>query len=205
MSAYQRKDSFYARAKVQGLRSRAAFKLEELQREYRLLKPGDRVVDLGAWPGGWLQVSARMVGQNGRVVGVDVEPIPKLAGCPQVETLRADIESADVVGLVADKLGGLADVVLCDVAPKLTGIRDRDQARARHLTERAVELVQAWLRPGGTLLIKLFMGTETQELVARLRNEFARVDLTRPEATRPGSSEIYAIARGFRARRHRTD
>ena len=198
MSAYRRKDAFYARAKAQGLRSRAAFKLEELQREYRLLKPGDRVVDLGAWPGGWLQVSARLVGQRGRVVGVDVEPIPPLANCPQVESLQADIESPEVVALVAEKLGGRADVVLCDVAPKLTGIQDRDQAQARGLAERAIELAQLWLRPGGTLLIKLFMGGETQEIVSRLRKLFARVDVTRPDATRRGSSEMYAIARGFR-------
>jgi len=195
---YRRKDAFYQQAKDAGLRSRAAFKLEQLQRQFHILRRGDRVVDLGAWPGGWLQVAARYVGPTGKVVGVDRVPVPPLPDFPQVQVLEADIESPEVQTRVAQILGGAADVVLCDVSPKLTGVRERDWARARELAERAIELAAVWLRPGGTLLLKVFMSPNWKEIVDRLRSRFENVSSTRPEATRKGSSELYVIARGLR-------
>jgi 23S rRNA (uridine2552-2'-O)-methyltransferase len=195
---YRRKDAFYQQAKDAGLRSRAAFKLEQLQRQFHILRRGDRVVDLGAWPGGWLQVAARYVGPTGKVVGVDRVPVPPLPDFPQVQVLEADIESPEVQTRVAQSLGGAADVVLCDVSPKLTGVRERDWARARELAERAIELAAVWLRPGGTLLLKVFMSPNWKEIVDRLRSRFENVSSTRPEATRKGSSELYVIARGLR-------
>jgi 23S rRNA (uridine2552-2'-O)-methyltransferase len=198
MSAYQRKDAFYARAKQSGLRSRAAYKLEQLQRQYRVLRSGDKVVDLGAWPGGWLQVAARYVGPKGKVVGVDREPIPPLPDAPQVTVLQADVFDPQVGPQVGALLGQEADVVLSDLAPKLSGIKERDQMQARALAERAIELAREWLRPGGTLVVKVFMGEELPVVLKVLRECFANVATTRPEATRKGSSELYVIARGFR-------
>jgi 23S rRNA (uridine2552-2'-O)-methyltransferase len=198
MSAYQRKDAFYARAKQSGLRSRAAYKLEQLQRQYRVLRSGDKVVDLGAWPGGWLQVAARYVGPKGKVVGVDREPIPSLPEAPQVTVLQADVFDPEVGPQVGALLGQEADVVLSDLAPKLSGIKERDQMQARALAERAIELAREWLRPGGTLVVKVFMGEELPVVLKVLRECFANVATTRPEATRKGSSELYVIARGFR-------
>ncbi len=194
MPKYRRKDAFYTRAKEAGLRSRAAYKLEQLQKHYKLLRPGDKVVDLGAWPGGWLQVAARIVGQRGKVVGVDREPIPPLVDAPQVVVLQADVFEPGLVERVRAELGGAADVVLSDLAPKLSGVKDRDQAAARALVERAAELALQWLRPGGVLVMKVFMGAELPSLLERLRGAFARVVTTRPEATRKGSSELYVVA-----------
>ncbi|MCX8073070.1 MAG: RlmE family RNA methyltransferase [Candidatus Binatia bacterium] len=195
MSTYRRKDAFYSRAKEAGLRSRAAYKLEQLQKQYKLLRPGDKVVDLGAWPGGWLQVAARIVGPSGKVVGVDREPVAPLSDAPHVVIVRVDVFDPQLGERVQQELGGLADVVLSDLAPKLTGIRERDQAQARALAERAVELARRWLRSGGLLVIKVFMGSELPEFLAGLRREFGNVATTRPEATRKGSSELYVIAR----------
>jgi 23S rRNA (uridine2552-2'-O)-methyltransferase len=138
------------------------------------------------------------VGPTGKVVGVDRVPVPPLPDFPQVQVLEADIESPEVQTRVAQILGGAANVVLCDVSPKLTGVRERDWARARELAERAIELAAVWLRPGGTLLLKVFMSPNWKEIVDRLRSRFENVSSTRPEATRKGSSELYVIARGLR-------
>lgn len=197
MGAYERKDAFYARAKQSGLRSRAAFKLEQLQKQYRLLRLGDKVVDLGAWPGGWLQVASRLVGRKGTVVGIDREPIRPIPNAPHVQVVRADVYDPELVARVHAALGGQADVILSDLAPKLSGIRERDQARASALVERALDLAAAWLRPGGTLVVKVFMGEGLPALVAKLRQRFRSVVTTRLEATRKGSAELYAVARDF--------
>ncbi len=199
--AYRRKDAYYLEAKERGLRSRAAFKLEEIQRQYKILRRGDRVVDLGAWPGGWLEVSARYVGPEGKVVGVDTEPIPPFPKLPQVKTVQGDIQSDEIQTRVSEVLGGPADVVLCDVAPKLSGVRERDWAKAQQLAVRAIQLAESWLRPGGTFVLKVFMSPDWPELVGSVRARFAHVDTTRPEATRKGSSEMYVIARGLKGQK----
>lgn len=192
MCAYERKDAAYRRAKREGLRSRAAFKLEELDTRFHLFSRGKRVVDLGCWPGGWLEIAARAVGPAGRVVGVDVvhTDVSKLAN---VTTLEGDVSDPSVLDRVREALDGDADVVLSDMAPKLSGIRVTDLERHRLLAELAIGFALAVLRPNGVLVVKLFSGCE-REVFERLRRSFARVVRVRPESTRKGSSELYAVA-----------
>ena len=194
---YERKDAFHARAKAAGYRARSAYKLLELQRRVRLLKRGDRVVDLGAWPGAWLQVAAECIGAGGCVVGVDLQPIDPLP-TPTVSTIVGDITDPSVQAQVRDRCGGRVDVVLSDLAPKLSGVRARDEAQAEALTGCVLDVCCQILEPGGTLVIKLFTRPDLTEIQGRLRALFSRVRLTRPEATRKGSAEVYAVANGYR-------
>jgi len=195
---YERKDALYRRAKREGLRSRAAYKLEELQRAHRVLRAGQRVADLGAWPGGWLQVAAGAVGPSGRVVGVDVaaiEPFPELTNAIAIQ---ADLAEPGVEARILEALGGPADVVLSDAAPKLTGVRTTDRAREEALLEAIEALVPRLLRPGGALVLKLLEGPEAQAIADRLGRRFATRKATRLQATRRGSSEKYLVAKDFR-------
>lgn len=194
--AYQRKDAFYARAKAEGYRSRAAYKLLELARRYQLIRRGDHVVDLGAWPGGWLQVAAELVGPRGVVVGVDLVPIEPL---PQswVGTLVGDASEPAVLEQVRERCRGRVDVVLSDMAPKLSGIRDRDAARAAGLAETAVAVAERLVAPGGRLVMKVFSGAESEAL-ALARRAFATAKLTKPESSRKESAEMYLVASGRR-------
>ena len=194
--AYQRKDTFYARAKAEGYRSRAAYKLLELARRYQLLKRGDHVVDLGAWPGGWLQVAAELVGPRGIVVGVDLVAIDPI-GPAQVSTLVGDASDPAVLEQLRERCRGRVDVVLSDMAPKLSGIRDRDAARAGELAETAVAIAEQLVAPGGRLLMKAFSGAESETL-ALARRVFATAKLTKPESSRRESAEMYLIATGRR-------
>lgn len=193
---YQRKDAFYVRAKAVGYRSRAAFKLEELARRQRIFRRGDRVVDLGAWPGGWLQIAAQQVGPSGRVVGVDLQPIDPLPG-KTVITIVGDVAAPRTREQVREASGGRADVLLADLAPKLSGVRARDAAQSEALAESALQFAVHILKPGGTLVMKLFMSQNLPRLTSRLRARFRDVRTTRPAATRKGSAETYAIAAGF--------
>jgi len=192
--AYQRKDTYYARAKASGYRSRAAFKLQELARKYQLIRRGDHVVDLGAWPGGWLQIAAELAGPRGCVVGVDLQPIDTLPA-PTVATLLGDARDAAVQDALLDRCGGRVDVVLSDMAPKLSGIRDRDMARAAELTETGLAVAERLIAPGGRLLMKVFSGAESAALVAA-RRLFSSAKLTKPEASRKESAELYLIGLG---------
>ncbi|HEX7408229.1 MAG TPA: RlmE family RNA methyltransferase [Candidatus Binatia bacterium] len=194
---YQRKDAFYARAKTAGYRSRAAFKLLQLAQRGRLFRRGDHVVDLGAWPGGWLQVASELVGPAGTVVGVDLQPIGRL---PQqnVVTFVGDIAAESTQQEIARACQGRVDVVLSDLAPKLSGVRARDEAQVQVLAECVLAFVEKVLKPGGKLVIKLFMGDDLPRYVDQLRARFTEVRTTRPEATRKGSAEVYAIANNFR-------
>jgi 23S rRNA (uridine2552-2'-O)-methyltransferase len=190
--SYQRKDPHYRRAKAEGFRARSAYKLADLDDRYRLLRKGDRVIDLGAWPGGWLQVALDRVGPGGRVVGVDlahIEPLP----APNVEVLTGDIADPSVVAETRARLGGPADVVLSDVAPKLTGVRDVDEARCADAVAAVVDALPTLLKPGGRALVKIFMDAGHRETVARLRALFETVVTTRAEASRKGSAELYAV------------
>lgn len=196
--SYKPHDRYFHRAQQEGYRSRAAYKLLELQQRYRLLRTGDRLVDLGAAPGGWLQVAAKLVGQRGKVVGVDLQPIETLRES-QVSVVQGDVSHGDVQERIRQLLGGAADVVLSDMAPKLSGIRESDMARAAALQGLALDVANALLRPGGLLVLKGFMSDELGEITNTLKKFFAEVQRTRPEATRQGSSEFYFIARRFRA------
>ena len=197
MASYERKDAAWKRAKEEGYRSRAAYKLMELDELYGLLRPGQRVVDLGCWPGAWTQVAARKVGRSGRVVGIDLVPTEDL-GLAQVTLLAGDVCDPGMRSRVREALGGPADLVLSDLAPKLSGIAAADEARHAVLVELAIDVAREWLAPDGALLVKLFMDSEYEGLVRRLREAFAKVKTRRPPSTRKGSAEIYAVARGPR-------
>ncbi len=196
MARYQPHDRFYRKAREKGLPSRAAFKIEELLERVRM-PAGARVVDLGCAPGGWLAILSAAVGENGRVIGID------LAACANFgavsETVVADIRAAGLPALVTEKLGRPADLVTSDLSPRLSGIRERDEAKFLELMDAALVLASHTLRPGGAMIAKLFMGGAFKAVVARFEQFFAKVEVTRVKATRPGSSELYLIARDFRA------
>jgi 23S rRNA (uridine2552-2'-O)-methyltransferase len=198
MARYERKDRFHGLAKREGFRSRAAYKLAEIDERHRLLRRGARVVDLGCWPGGWLQVAAAAVGPQGRVVGVDLTALDPLPDA-HVTLLQADLAEPGLAGRILAALGGPADLVLCDAAPKLTGIRDRDRALEEELLLAVEGLVPALLRPGGDLLVKVLECPEARPIERRLAARFERHKGLRPEASRQGSSERYLLARAWRA------
>ena len=193
-----RKDARYHRAKAEGFRARSAYKLAELDDRHRILRRGDVVVDLGAWPGGWLQVASARVGSGGRVVGVDLVEIPAL-DAPNLSLLTGDVRDAATIEAVRGAAGAPARIVLSDLAPKLTGIRDTDDARSTELVTSVLDALPVLLEPGGSLVAKLFMSSDYKTLVERLQREFQEVKTTRPESTRRGSAELYAVCRGYRA------
>lgn len=195
---YQRKDAHYRRARAEGYRARSVYKLAELDRRYRILRRGDAVVDLGAWPGGWLQLALERVGSEGRVVGVDLVAIEKLPA-PNVELLRADVHDAGTSDAILERLGRRADVILSDLAPKLTGVRATDEARSEELNETTLALLPKLLAPAGRLVMKIFMSAGFEATLRSVRGRFADVKTTRPDATRRGSSELYVVGLGFRS------
>jgi 23S rRNA (uridine2552-2'-O)-methyltransferase len=197
MARYDRKDRFHQRAKREGYRSRAAYKLQELARDSRLISRGDRVADLGCWPGGWLQVAAELVGSEGRVVGVDLAAIDPPLPNANVVAIAGDLAQPAVLAQVREALGGWADVLLSDAAPKLTGVRATDRAREEALLEAIEAALPVLLRPGGRMLLKLLEGPEAQAAERRLRARFEKTSSTRPEASRRGTSERYLVGHGF--------
>jgi 23S rRNA (uridine2552-2'-O)-methyltransferase len=198
VTAYDRKDHFHQRAKREGYRSRAAFKLLEIQRSQRLLRPGQRVIDLGCWPGGWLQVAAGAVGPKGRVVGVDLAAIDPPLKNENVIAFCGDLTQPPVAKELIEQLGGRADVVLSDAAPKLTGIRAADQAREGALLEGVEALLGGLLCAGGTLLVKILDGPDAVLVERRLRGKFDTAKTVKPSASRRGSSERYLLGRGYK-------
>jgi 23S rRNA (uridine2552-2'-O)-methyltransferase len=198
VSSYERKDHFHRRAQREGFRSRAAYKLEEIQTKHRLLRRGQRVIDLGCWPGGWLQVAARVVGPTGRVVGVDVAAVEPPIENENVIALCGDLGDPDLATRLLEALGGRADVLLSDAAPKLTGVRVTDRVREEAVLEAVEGLLPALLRERGDLLMKVLAGPEAQGVERRIRGGFERARLLRPAATRRGSAERYLLARGYR-------
>jgi len=199
MPVYEPRDKFYRKARERGLPSRAAFKIEELITRARIVRPGARIADLGCAPGGWLAILAKAAGPEGRVVGVDVA---RVKNPPRgVVVIVGDIAEPATVERVVHELGGRADLVTSDLAPKLTGIAARDAARSEALIDAALEFARRALKPGGAMVAKLFMSAGFRQVVARFERLFEKVEVTRTEATRPGSSELYLIARGFGARR----
>jgi len=198
VARYERKDHYHQRAKREGYRSRAAYKLEEIQRAQRLLRPGQRVVDLGCWPGGWLQVASAVVGARGRVVGVDRAEIEPSLEKENVIAICGDLLKPRVWKDVLEALGGLADVVLCDAAPKLTGVRATDCAREEALLEAVEAALPTLLRPGGSLLLKILEGPDAQRVERRIRDRFERARGVKPSASRKGTTERYLLARDSR-------
>jgi 23S rRNA (uridine2552-2'-O)-methyltransferase len=190
-------DSFVKRAKREGYRSRAAFKLLEIVERDRLVNPGMIVVDLGAAPGGWCQVMAPLLGPNGRLVAVDLLPMDPVPG---VTFIQGDFREDEALQAVEIALGGrLVDLVLSDMAPNISGIAATDQARSAHLVELAVDFARTHLKPGGALLVKVFHGAGMDELRRIMSQAFDSVVVRKPRASRDRSSEFYLLARGLRA------
>lgn len=198
MSAYQRKDHLHQLAKREGYRSRAAYKLLEMQASQRLLGPGQRVVDLGCWPGGWLQVASRAVGARGRVVGVDLAEIDPPLDNANVIALCGDLTEKATASRVIDALGARGQVLLCDAAPKLTGVRATDHAREGALLEGIEALLPRLLEPGGSLLVKILDGPEALVVDRRLRARFRIARTLKPRASRPGSAERYLLGKRYK-------
>jgi 23S rRNA (uridine2552-2'-O)-methyltransferase len=185
-------DAYVKRARTEGMRSRASYKLDEIAGRDRLLAPGMLVVDLGAAPGGWSQVAARAVAPGGGVIALDSLEMPSLAG---VTVIRGDFREAEVLAALERALGGRkADLVLSDMAPNLSGIAATDQARALELAGLALDFALKHLKPGGNLLVKLFHGTGFDDFVKRLRGRFRRVAVRKPDASRSRSREVYLLA-----------
>ena len=194
----QLNDPYVAQAKRDGYRSRAAYKLIEIDERYHFLKPGQRVVDLGAAPGGWAQVASKKVGAEqgrGKIVGIDLLPIDPLAGVT-FEVLDFLDESAPE--RLKAMLGGKADVVLSDMAANATGHKKTDHIRIVALAELAIDFACEVLEEGGVFLAKVFQGGTEGELLRRLKSEFATVHHVKPNASRAGSAELYVLAMGFR-------
>ena len=191
--ARQLNDPYVAAAKAQGWRSRAAFKLIELDERFGLLRPGARVVDLGAAPGGWTQVAVQRGAAT--VVALDLLPIDKLPGAV---LLQGDFLDPDVPAQVVEALGGKADLVLSDMAPNTTGHAATDHLRIMALAEAALEFAVEVLAEGGTFVAKVFQGGSEREMLARLKQSFASVRHAKPPASRKESSELYVVAQGFR-------
>jgi len=191
----QIRDPYVARAKREGLRSRAAYKLAEIDDKYRLLKVGARVVDLGAAPGGWSEVAARRAGAAGRVVAIDVLDMKPLPG---VDFLKLDFLDAAAPQRLKALLGGKADVVLSDMAANTTGHRQTDHLRIMALAEAAAHFAREVLTQGGSFLCKVFQGGTEAALLADLKRDFAAVKHVKPPASRSDSAELYLLARGFR-------
>ena len=191
-------DPYVKKAQAEGMRSRAAYKLEELVERDQLLKPGMVVVDLGAAPGGWSQWVRQALGERGRVVALDILEMPPLAG---VEFLHGDFRDDAVLSRLEAGLGGEpVDLVLSDMAPNKSGMDAVDQPRAMHLAELAMEFADGHLKPGGAFLIKLFQGVGFDDYVRELRRRYARVAIRKPAASRKRSPEVYALAQGRLAR-----
>ena len=197
MATYEPHDRFYRKAREAGLPSRAAFKLEELIERTKLVGKGARIVDLGCAPGGWLVILARVAGPSGKIVGVDLAAVKNPpAGCV---TIVGDILDPEVAKQAEDALGSKADLVTSDLAPKLTGIAVRDEARSRELIETALAFASRTLKLGGAMIVKIFMSGEFNQVVAGFKDMFASVETTRTKASRPGSAELYIVAKDFRA------
>jgi len=190
-------DPYVARAKREGYRSRAAYKLLEIDAKHKVLKPGDRVVDLGAAPGGWSQVAVAKVGApaRGKVVGIDILDMDSVPG---MDFARLDFLDPEAPEKLKAMLGGPADVVLSDMAANTTGHKQTDHLRTMNLVEAAAEFAREVLAPNGRFLAKVLAGGTERELLARLKKDFREVKHVKPPASRSGSSELYVLAAGFR-------
>ncbi len=190
--AYKPKDHFFKKAHAEGLRARSAFKIEEISQRFSIFKKGQAVLDLGAAPGGFLQIILAEVGPTGVVIGVDLVPIRPL-GKPNVKTAVLDVLADDFDAQLLEVHKGRFDVVTSDLAPKTTGTRNTDVARSLRLAGKALELSQTRGKPGGHFITKLFMGGDFEEFRDSVRAAYAEVKVVRPEATRGASMEVYLV------------
>ncbi len=187
-------DEYVKKAQRQGYRSRAVYKLDEIQQKDRIIKPGMAIVDLGAAPGSWSQYASGLLGGKGRVVAMDILPMEPL---PEVTFVQGDFREDDVLDKLLQALEGKeVDLVMSDMAPNISGMDAVDQPRSMYLTELAVDFAERVVRPGGGLLIKVFQGEGFDELLRGLRSHYNKVVIRKPKASRPRSREVYALARG---------
>ncbi len=199
MGTYQRQDRYYRKAKERGLPSRASFKIEEILQRFPIVQPGDLVLDLGAAPGGWTVVLSKTVGAGGKVFAMDLQPLSRPPP-PNVEFFRGDLSSEAAQAWLKENLKGKQlDCVGSDLAPKLTGIRFRDQAQSYELARMAFDTAEQFLKVGGNFIVKTFPGTETQEWLRKLRARFKSLKTFEPQASRKTSKEVYVVGLGFQS------
>lgn len=201
--AYDRKDHFYRKAKEEGKASRAVYKLAELQKRFRLIRSGDCVLDLGAAPGGWLQELGPLVGDKGRVIGIDLLPL-KINAPKKCTFIRGDLTEEKNQELIAKEAGGKVDVVLSDMSPNLSGVPFADSFRSYELAVLAFEICEKLLMPRGNFVVKYFPGDEYHEYLSLLKKNFSEVTTVIPKATRKSSSERYIVALGFTPKKSET-
>ncbi len=191
-----RDDQYVQRAQREGYRSRACYKLLELQEKDRLIRPGMKVLDLGSAPGGWSQVAVEQVGHHGRVIASDILPMDSLAG---VEFIQGDFTEDSVFEEILAAIGDdPVDLVISDIAPNMSGVNAVDQPRSMYLVELALDFAQRTLRPGGDFVAKVFQGEGFEELLRDARASFDKVLTRKPAASRPRSREVYLVARGLK-------
>ena len=189
-------DQYVKRAQQEGYRSRASYKLLEINDKDRLLKPGMTVVDLGAAPGGWAQIAADTVGSKGFVVALDILPMDPIPG---VEIIEGDFREQEVLDqLLAVLDGRLADLVMSDMAPNISGMKTVDQPRAMYLAELALDLARTVLKPGGDFVVKVFQGEGFDTYLKEMRSAFTKVVTRKPGASRPRSREVYLVGRDYK-------
>jgi len=190
------KDQYVLKSQQEGYRSRAAYKLLQIQEKDRIIKPGMNVVDLGSAPGGWSQVARQFVGSKGKVVALDILPMDQLA---QVEFIQGDFQEDSVLEELLKVLNNApVDLVISDMAPNVTGVKAVDQPKSMYLLELAIDLADQVLKPQGALLMKVFQGEGFQPLLAELRKRYQKVISRKPDASRSRSSEVYLLAKGFK-------
>lgn len=187
-------DEFVKRAQKEGYRARAAYKLIEIDDKDKLIKPGMTVVDLGSAPGSWSQVVQQRLKGQGRIIGLDLLDMQPILG---VEFIQGDFREESILKLLEEKLDNkLVDLVIADMAPNISGVKDVDQAGATYLTELALEFSHQWLKPKGNFLVKVFIGSGFDDIVKRMRVEFDKVVTRKPKASRGRSSEVYLLGLG---------
>jgi 23S rRNA (uridine2552-2'-O)-methyltransferase len=191
------RDIYVKRARESGFRSRAIFKLEEIQRTERLIKPGMTIVDLGAAPGGWSQLAAKLLQGRGRIIAMDILPMDEIRG---VEFIQGDFSSDEVLAKLEAALGAdRPQLVMSDIAPNMSGIAELDHDRSMHLVELALDFAERTLVPGGDFLVKVFQGRHFQPFMQQLRSRFGTVKVRKPPASRQRSPELYLLARDFKS------
>ncbi len=193
----KKKEYYYRKAKAENYRSRASYKLLQLSKKFKVLKQGDRVLDLGASPGGWMQVARKIVGEEGYVLGIDLENIASFE-FENVSSLKTDLFLDETVTEIKGILG-TADVVLSDASPDISGVWSIDHLKSVDLCNRALDIAGEVLRPGGNMLLKIFQGEETKGFYDLVKGRFGYSKMTKPKASRGRSSEMYIVAKGFKA------
>ena len=189
-------DEYVLKARAQGYRSRAVFKLDEIQQKDRVIKPGQLVLDLGAAPGGWSEYASNLIGRDGRIIAIDLLPMEPVAG---VEFLQGDFTEQETLDRLLATLGERRfDLVLSDMAPNLSGVESVDQPKSIYLAELAMEMATDFMNSNGSFVVKLFQGAGSDDLIAKMRRSFVKVRMRKPESSRARSSEIYAVCDGLR-------